>query len=573
MSAWADNAARAGRPEAALLFWLALLVIYVPIAIRLLTSGAGERERSLLVLALYLSIYLVSFLQYPLAFTTHDAMGQIRTAEDIVRTGHLFSANPIVTAYASFPGLQLASASLAQVSGLSLFASGALLLGAARAILAISLFAAVKTLADARTAGVACLIYATNPSFLFFDAQYAYESLALPLAVLALAVLVKRRGHVVVRWGGGFALLLVCGLVATHFATTVWFLVLIISWVIVDSLPRTIRVAAPPRFIVLIASLVAVGWFWLVARTTVVEELGPVVSSAVSSVFDLAAGKSNSKQLFVPAAGPSDPAYLELLSFLSVGILVILVVVSAWRWRRMREPVKVVLLLLMLMYPVSLALRLTSAGTETSQRASEFVFIGIGLGVAGLSARRLRTSAAYRFAGVVIAVVLFVGEIVVGTAPYSRLPGPYLVGADSRSMDERTLTAATWVRTHLPVGSVFAADRSNALALAAIGLADPAQGLASGQSVPYLYFSSVFNARDIATIRAFGIRYVLVDLRLSTSVPYIGLYFSPDEQMAHAYTHPIPLADLTKFATAPGLTQIYNNGDIQIYRVDTKAGS
>ena len=140
-------------------------------------------------------------------------------------------------------------------------------------------------------------------------------------------------------------------------------------------------------------------------------------------------------------------------------------------------------------------------------------------------------------------------------------------------MDARTIAAATWVRAHLPAGSVFAADRSNGLALAAIGLADPAQGLKDGQWVPYLYFSPTFDSRDLATIRAFGIRYILVDLRLSTAVPYIGLYFSPNEPLAGHYTHPIPRADLTKFAKVPDLTQIYDDGEIQIYQVDTKIGS
>ena len=209
----------------------------------------------------------------------------------------------------------------------------------------------------------------------------------------------------------------------------------------------------------------------------------------------------------------------------------------------------------MLMYPLSLVLRLTAAGTETSSRASEFVFIGIGFGVAGLSrSRRFRSSRGYQFLGVVLGLVLFVGGIVVGTPPYIRLPGSYLVAADPRSIDARTIAAATWVREHLPADSVFAADRSNGLALAAIGMVDPGHGLQHGQSVPYLYFSRTFDPRDRLTIRAFQIRYILVDLRLSTALPYIGLYFSPDEPLAGHYTHPIPRASLTKFAAARHLT-------------------
>ena len=572
VSAAADNAARANGAAAKPLFWIGLLAIFVPISIRLLGRGAREHERLLLVLTLYLALYLVSFMQYPLFFTSHDSLGQLRSAEDIVRTGHLFHFNPIVSAYASYPGLELATSSLAQVSGLSLFASGALLIGAARAVFAISLFMTIERLTDSRAAGIASLVYATNPSFLFFDAQFAYESLALPSAMLTVALLVRRRPHAL-RWEGALALVLVCSVVVTHFATTLWILVLIIAWVLIDSLPITNRIAAPPRLTALIGSAVALEWFFSVAKATTVTELGPVVSSAFSSVVTLVAGKSAAKHLFAPSSGPSDPLILQLTSFLSVGILVALVAASIWHWRRAREPIKIVLLVLMLLYLVSLVLRLTSAATETSQRASEFVFIGIGLGVAGLSSRLSRPSRSYQFLGVATALIIFVGGIAVGSAPYTRLPGPYLVGADSRSMDARTITAATWVRAHLPAGSVFAADRSNGLALAAIGLVDPAQGLQDGQWVPYLYLSPTFDSGDLATIRAFGIRYILVDQRLSTALPYIGLYFSPDEPLASHYTHPIPRADLAKFATAPDLTRIYDDGEIQIYKVDTKVGS
>ena len=580
VSAAADNAARASSTAAVPLYWIGLLAILVPTSIRLLGGRATDRERMLLVLTLYLTLYLVSFMQSPLLFTTHDSLGQIRSAEDIVTTGHLFHLNPIVPAYASYPGIQLATSSLAQVSGLSLFASGVILVGAARAVLAISLFAAMERLMDARAAGIASLVYATNLSFLSFDAQFAYESLALPLAFLTVAVLVRRP-----RYGpkseGIIVLFLTCSVVVTHFATTILLLVLMIAWVLIDSLSSisrvdslsiTSRIARPPRWIALLGSAIALVWFFIVSRKTTVTELGPVVSSASSSVVGLVGGKSAAKHMFTPSSGPSDGLVLQAIGFLSVGVLLALVAMSIWHLRHVREPIKIVLLVLMLMYPLSLVLRLTAAGTETSQRASEFVFLGIGFGVAALSTRWLPPDRSYQRLGVALAVLVFVGGIVVGTAPYSRLPGPYLVEADPRSIDAQTIAAASWVRANIPPGSVFAADRDNALALTAIGLVDPAQGLQQGQSVPYLYFSSTFNSRDEATIQAFGIRYILVDLRLSTGLPNVGIYFSPDEPAAD-HSEPIPRADLKKFATAPGLTRIYDDGEIQIYQVEMKVGS
>src|SRR5260221_12204475 len=45
---------------------------------------------------------------------------------------------------------------------------------------------------SSRIAGVATLLYMTNNNFIFFSAQFAYESLALPLAVAGLYLIVRR---------------------------------------------------------------------------------------------------------------------------------------------------------------------------------------------------------------------------------------------------------------------------------------------------------------------------------------------------------------------------------------------
>jgi Gpi18-like mannosyltransferase len=44
---------------------------------------------------------------------------------------------------------------------------------------------------SSRMAGMATLIYMANPHFLFFDAIYSYETLALPLALFMLYILAR----------------------------------------------------------------------------------------------------------------------------------------------------------------------------------------------------------------------------------------------------------------------------------------------------------------------------------------------------------------------------------------------
>ena len=44
---------------------------------------------------------------------------------------------------------------------------------------------------SARAAGIGVAVYACNPSFLYFDSQFAYESLALTIAAALLLVAVR----------------------------------------------------------------------------------------------------------------------------------------------------------------------------------------------------------------------------------------------------------------------------------------------------------------------------------------------------------------------------------------------
>src|SRR3989441_11008921 len=57
-------------------------------------------------------------------------------------------------------------------------------------ILALFMFYEQVTMSS-RMAGIATMIYMTNPHFLFFDAIFRYETLALPVATFMLYILAR----------------------------------------------------------------------------------------------------------------------------------------------------------------------------------------------------------------------------------------------------------------------------------------------------------------------------------------------------------------------------------------------
>src|SRR5205823_6269900 len=70
--ALAYNAARVASQWTYLLFWSSMLVLFLPIAWRLLLSKPARQERLALLLVLGIALYFAKFLQYPLYFTYYD---------------------------------------------------------------------------------------------------------------------------------------------------------------------------------------------------------------------------------------------------------------------------------------------------------------------------------------------------------------------------------------------------------------------------------------------------------------------------------------------------------------------
>lgn len=586
----ADTAARNSLPWASILFWAGLLVLIMPIALRLISIEPSRRERIGLVTVVGMGLYLLKVLQYPLTFTYHDEFGHWRATDNIVLGGHIFGFNPLSKIYALYPGLIVNAEALVRLGGFSIFGAAIFVLGALRLVFVLALFHFYEQVGwSARLAGLATLFYMTNPNFAFFLAQFAYESYALPLAVLALYLAVRwNREHGGARAGLGVAVAVAIGAVVTgHHMTSYALLVFFLAWAIATAIAgRHVRggnEGDPGRLTVLTAVAVLL-WLIFVAGATA-SYLSPVLSNAVASLIRLTLHESGGKQLFRSGTGQSDPLINQLLGFGSVALILLVLPFGLWRlWRRYRlNPVALVLAAAALAYPATLALRLTQAGTETSNRASEFLFLGIGfiLALAVVEAPEIKVRG-FRVVGMIrprwravaftgLATIIFVGQLIVGWPSIGLLPGPYLVGADQRSIDPESEAAAMWARDVLVAESNIVTDRSNGLLMGSYGRLIPQTGDVEGLAVPSLFFSTTFGPDQRAIIRADNIHYLVVDRRLSRALPVIGYYLAADEPGAYQHTVPISPTALAKFDRVPDIDRIFDSGNIVIYDVSRVA--
>ncbi len=197
------------------------------------------------------------------------------------------------------------------ITGLSSYGAGVIVVGAARLALVAAMFLLFSRLSgSARTAGLGVAIYTGNFNFLFWGAQYSYESLALPLLVRDHDG-ARRARSLAARAGPASGPCRWCWAPArssiTHHLTSYALVVFLAALALTYwALRRAWGWANPWRFAV-VAALLAVGWLLLVANSTI-GYLSPVLTEAFESVLNTASGEAPPRALF-QGKGPVDPGH------------------------------------------------------------------------------------------------------------------------------------------------------------------------------------------------------------------------------------------------------------------------
>jgi len=580
-----DNAARTESAGAEPLFWIGLVSIYAPIAFRLLSTSASRLERIVLVSVLGVALFLVKVLYSPLGFAFYDELGWWRATHDLLVTGHPFSGNPLVLTTPGFPGLDLFTAPLSRLARLSIFDAGTIAVGFIRLAFVLALFLFFeRATRSTRAAGIAVAVYACNPSFLYFNAQFAYESAALLIGMALLLVTVRwSESHDPGGAAGARGLIVAMALLAatltvTHHMTAYAIFILLIAWAALAGLGD--RPAAPVHrdpllntaaLPAIMLGITASAWFVFVAGNVTVEELGDLIVGALRSVGDLVLGITGPKKPF-EAAGQTNTWLARAVAVVSVLTLLAVIPLGLRKtWRASAsDPLQRVLAAIAVLYVATLALRLTHNGTETSQRASVFVFLGLSflaaLVVNGLrrpreGPSRIRSTIALT----ILATAVFIGGFIVGEPPQGRQPGPFLISAERRSVSAQGLAAARFAGANLPPRSRILVDHANATLMASYGGLNPVMRRVNGIAITRVFFDRTLSRAARRVIVKGRIDYIVVDRRLSRTPPVGGYYFTREEPGSFERTNPIPASSLKKFAGTPGLTKIYGNGAVAIY--------
>jgi hypothetical protein len=555
------------------LWWIGILAICVPPFVRLWSKDASRVERAALVTFLGAALYAAQLLASPLDFKAPDEFSHLRTFNDLVSSGHALAPNPLLLISPSYPGLEAGTAALGFASGLPVFPAGVALLVAARIALMLALFLLSEGVSgSARIAGLGAALYAANPSYLLFDAQWSYESLALTLAAFALWA-TWSWSHVAANrmlYATAMVVMMVATTV-THHLTSFVLAVTLVLWAVVAWL----RPGGSDRRRIVAAGAIAVtanvSWLLLFAAPAV-GYLAEIVYGALEGFVRLGLeGGSGGRPLFRSLSGYEAPRAEIIVGYVGTALLLLVLLAAGIHLlrRHMDNPLMILFGISAALLPATLALRLTGVGAETSQRASGFLYVGVSLLVADWlvhASPGIRTRLMGAAVAGLLTLVLAAG-IVLGSAWFTRLPGPYHVAAEQLSVEPQGKAAAAWAREELGPGNRIITDRTNQKLFASIGGQDPVTAFNSGLGTAWVTWGPSLTETDLRVIRDGRIDYVLVDLRTSRDTPIFPYYYEPAEPDAGTHSEPWPATGLEKFEQLPGVARVFDSGDLILYDV------
>lgn len=565
-----DNDARAGLGWSAIFFWIGLLLIFAPTAGRLLLDEVSREERIGLIIILGLGLYIVKILNSPLFFNYADELKHWRTIQDILQTQHLFKANSILPVSPLYPGLQNTTIPLIELSGIDIFTAGNLMIGLFKILLISTLFLFFEKVSNsAKTASIGVLLYLTNPSFLYFDSQFSYETLAIALISLTLFFIVgglwksnKSRLSFIFS-----AVLSLIALVTTHHVSALFMNGFLLVWSLIYLWKgKHDNYQISPGTTLVLVFVVTFTWMLYVANI-VVSYLSSGVIFSLKELLELIMNEAIPRRLFSETIGPTVPipeliiAYLAVI-FLLMGLFIS--VVYIWKTHSNRAII-LALTGLALFYPVTHVLRFTKNGSEYAARFAPYIFIGLSIVLSlGFFEPYLFRNFTRKRWGIAFSamVIIFMGGIVVSFPYWARMPGPYLVSADLRSIDFENIYAADWMKNLLGSNNRIGTDRVNGLVMGSYGNQDQVTYSIEGVNIPSVFLSSTFGSRELQTVKDGKITDFIVDLRLANSLPILGYYYELGEAKNLSR---ISLSQLLKYDSMDRISRIYDSGNIIIY--------
>ena len=555
-------------------FWyVGFVVIIAPFAALLLVPGRNGHQRLGAALGLTLIVYASWLLSNPLLSTRFDENLHVTTLVDLVEHAEFFQLNSMLPVSPHFPGLELATAGVHWLTGLPLFACQVLVVGTARVIFAAALFLLASRIGRSTMVGsIAVLLYAASNQFYFFNAQFSYQTVAIAM-VMSTFYLLVRAFDSPKEWPWTLlvtAQVCLAALAITHHLTSWIMLATLWALVLFFWLGKERRRFRLTLLTAELATAVVAAWTAVIAPL-LIDYLTPIFDAATSQLAGLLQGGA-AREVGSGSGGTPAPTWEVMVMFGSLLLWCLMLVPAGWAaWRRGSigaTRARYVPLLIALAFPFLQVARFSEAASEMADRASTFVFMAMALVVGAWLASRLDV---LRRLFVPAAVLLVLGGTILGSGPdWQRVPGPFLAGAEQRSVDSTTVAVAQWAGSHLPDGSNVAADATFSRVIPNFADVTAVTQPAGFESVTPMFISESFDQTSLELILRNEVDFVVVDTRLVGQTVRSGAFFEGGAGYGEAAAT-VTAEMVSKFEEEPGF-ELVLDGPVKIYDVRSLRG-
>jgi hypothetical protein len=578
-------------------FWSGMFLLELPIAVLIVRRATPRSMRTALLTLYGLVSYTPKLLRDPASPAYHDEYAHWRATYEILSTGKLFQSNPLISIIAQFPGLHTATAALVHATGLTIWQAGTVLLVIFHVTLVLGIAALAWSVGlDNRTASVVAILYGLNSSFLYFDTQYGYESMAITLLVWTLVAYTRAIRSQPHRGRAAWAILtlmLAAGTIVTHHLSAFTLVLIMVLVSLTMSVPWLARCEGWGRTAItawslsLITALMTGAWIHFIAPTTL-SYLSPYMGEGLSELMQVANGSAGARQLFGASLSPwweEKSAYLVTVFALCL-VTGGLILIRAWIRSgslpsgRRRATICAFALLGIVYFPSTVFI-LSPAGAEGARRSWAFTWIGlsilVGPAVVWLLDRAGQCSHQWRRVSVRLGLVAtlaiaLVGGTAAGLDVSYRFPGPFLYGSDTRSVTPELLAASAWFSSRFGTGNNIVTDRYTGLIFGSFGLQNPAAP-STGFPVYNLYLAKpgapIEPPSLLFDLSGSDYTYLIVDKRMAYDMPELGIYFEPGEPASEFLPHngkPVFYGRLNKFDTIQWAVKVFQSDNYSIYR-------
>lgn len=563
-------------------FWVGMLAALGPLAARAVAVGQRRRDRAMAVILFAIVAGFPKFLRNPDAPSYHDEYAHWREAIDVLGTGELFQPNTLIPIVQQFPGTSAVTAVLHLLSGLSVWHSGVLIVVVMHAAGVLAVFFLVEACLNSSRAGaVGAVVYAVNPSAIYFDTQYAYESIAINyfLWIIALGALAAATGDRRRRIGlMATALVLGGATIVTHHLTSVFLIAALSGIVVVVMLWPAVRrwrtePVLEPRperrvwFTVFVGFVLTVVCWVVWAAPATIDYLRPYFGGSVGELNSIARDDgSTGRRLLAASVQPLWERGFTAAVPVFLAVLALVAVVTVLRQRERWYSTAVGVMAFGMIYFPSVPFILAPSGAEGARRSWGFTYVGIALVVAFVALRaRPRWSPRVRSTIAVAGfVILLIGNVGGGLNDPYRFPGPWRWGSDTRSASPEARAVAEMLRAE--AGRVrVVTDAYTRLQLAAYGGHDLASASLGFPAWELVQRDDDPSPELAAMLSSSRYDYLVVDVRMAEEPPFNGHNFGQHDPLLG---HATPMRNLKRLDRVSWASRIMATEHLRVYRLD-----